>query len=104
MKRMPRMIDQVHLTPRKKYKSNAPIDKDKNQDDCFQPWEMSELRQPYAPLGVVNETLDETIIIHEYGPEADHYSVQQGNSGGITLQAKTSPFQAGNAVSVVESK
>ena len=34
---------------------------------------MSELRQPYTPLGIVNETLDETIIINENRPEADHH-------------------------------
>ena len=45
---------------RKKHASKTPIDKDKNQDDCFQLSEISELRQPYALVGVVNETLDET--------------------------------------------
>ena len=60
---MPRIIDQVHLTQKiefsgEKHASKTPIDKDKNQDDCFQPSEISELRQPYAPVGVVNETLD----------------------------------------------
>ena len=34
---------------------------------------VSELRQAYTPLGVVNETLDETIIINENRQEADHY-------------------------------
>ena len=55
-------------TLRKKHASNTPIDKDDNQDDRFQPSEMSELRQPYAPLGVVNETLNETIVMNENRP------------------------------------
>ena len=37
--------------------------------------EMSELRQAYAPLGVVNETLDETIKMNENRPEANHHSI-----------------------------
>ena len=36
---------------------------------------MSELRQAYAPLEVVNETLDETIIMNENRPEADYHMV-----------------------------
>ena len=58
---------------KKKHASNTPMDKDQNQDDRFQSSEMSELRQPYAPLGVVNETLDESIIIYENTHEADYH-------------------------------
>ena len=36
---------------------------------------MSELRQPYTPLGIANETLDETITINEDRREADHHMV-----------------------------
>ena len=61
-------------TLRKKHASNIAIDKDKNQDDRFESLEMNELRQPYTPLGVVNETLDETVIINENKPEVDHHS------------------------------
>ena len=59
-------------TLRKKHTSNIAKDIDKNQYDRFQYSEMNELRQPYTPLGVVNETLDETIIVNESRPEADH--------------------------------
>ena len=43
------MIDLVHLTRKKelsgkKHASNTPMGSDKNQDDRFQPSEMSELR------------------------------------------------------------
>ena len=41
-------------TLRKKQGSYTPIDKDKNENDCFQPSKTSELRQLYARLGVVN--------------------------------------------------
>ena len=50
--------------PRNKHASNSTLDKNKNQDDRFYPSEMSELRQPYTPLGIVEDTLDETIIIN----------------------------------------
>ena len=36
---------------------------------------MSELRQPYTPLGIDNETLDEIILINENRQEhADHHN------------------------------
>ena len=41
---------------RNKHASNTTIDRYKNQDDRFHPSEMSELRQPYTPLGITNET------------------------------------------------
>ena len=50
---------------RNKHASNTTLDRDKNQDDRFYPSEMSDLRQPYTPLGIANETLEETIIINE---------------------------------------
>ena len=34
---------------------------------------MSDLRQPFTPLGVANENLHETIIIKEDRREGDHY-------------------------------
>ena len=73
-------------TLRNKHASNTPIDKDKNQDDCFQPSEISELRQPYALLGVVNETLDETSIINENRQEADHYIPSSQNLGKTKIR------------------
>ena len=42
---------------------------------------MSELGQPYSPLGVVNERLDETIIINENRQKADYHMM----SGGVGL-------------------
>ena len=60
---------------RNNHASNTTLDRDKNQDDRFCPSEMSELRQPYTPLGIANETLDETIIINENRQEnADHHN------------------------------
>ena len=41
---------------------------------------MDELRQPTTPLGVVNETLDATIIINENRGEADYHNVRGSNS------------------------
>ena len=59
---------------RNKHASNTMLDRDKNQDDRFYSSEMSELRQPYTPLGIANETLDETILINENRQEnADHH-------------------------------
>ena len=59
---------------RNKHSSNTTIDRDKNQDDRFYPSEMSELRKPYTPLGIANETLDETIVINENRREnTDHH-------------------------------
>ena len=59
---------------RNKHASNSTSNKDKNQDDRFYPSEMSELRQPYTPLGIAEDTLDETIIINENRQErADHH-------------------------------
>ena len=48
---------------RSKHASYTTIERD--QDDWLDPSEISELRQPYTPLGIANETLDETIIIGE---------------------------------------
>ena len=62
-------------TRRKTHTSSTPIDKDKNQNDHVPFSEMSELKHWYAPLGVVNETLDETIIMNGNRPEADHHSI-----------------------------
>ena len=57
---------------RSRHASNMTIERD--QDDRFYSSEMSELRQPYTPIGIANETLDETIIINENRQDnADHY-------------------------------
>ena len=63
-----------NITLRKKDTANISIDKDKNQDDRFQPSDMNKLRQPYIPLGIVNETLDKTIITSENRREAVHHT------------------------------
>ena len=61
---------------RNKHASGTTSDKNKNQDDRFYPSEMCELRQPYTPLGIVEDTLDETIIINENRQErADHHTI-----------------------------
>ena len=57
---------------RKKHASNNEIDRD--QDNRFQSSEMHELRQPTTPFGLVNETLNDTIIINENRPEADYHN------------------------------
>ena len=57
---------------RSKHASNKSIERD--QDDLFYSSEMSELRQPYTPIGFTNETLDETMKINENRQEnADHH-------------------------------
>ena len=57
---------------RSKHASNMIIERD--QDDRFYSSEISELRQSYIPIGIANETLDETIIINENRQEeADHH-------------------------------
>ena len=58
---------------RRKQASNNEIDKDTNQDNRFQSTEMYELRQPSTPFGVVNETLDDTIIMNENREEANYH-------------------------------
>ena len=63
-----------NITLRKKDAANISIDKDKNQDDRFQPSDMNKLRQPHIPLGIVNETLDKTIITNENRREAVHHT------------------------------
>ena len=63
---------------RNKHASNSTSDKNRNQDDRFYPSEMCELRQPYTPLGIAEDTLDETIIINENRQErADHHNLKQ---------------------------
>ena len=59
---------------RRKHASNNEIDRD--QDNRFQSSEMHELRQPTTPFGLVNETLNDTIIINENRQEADYHSSQ----------------------------
>ena len=49
---------------RRKHVSNIAIDKDKSQDNHSESSEMNEPRQKSTPFGVVNVTLDETIIIN----------------------------------------
>ena len=63
---------------RSKHASNTTIERDRDQDDRFYPSEMSELKQPYTPLGIANETLDETITINENRQEADHHRQVDG--------------------------
>ena len=63
---------------RNKHASNTALDKNKNQDDRFYPSEMNELRQPYTPLGITENTLDESIIINENRhEEADHHILKR---------------------------
>ena len=48
---------------------------ERDQDDRFYSSEMSELKQPYTPIGITDETLDETIIINKNRQEnADHHN------------------------------
>ena len=74
---------------RNKHASSSTSDKIRNQDDRFYPSEMSELRQPYTPLGIAEHTLDETIIINENRQErADHHMVT-GPTKNILRQSST---------------
>ena len=59
---------------RRKHASNNEIDRD--QDNRFQSSEMHELRQPTTPFGLVNETLNDTIIINENRQEADYHNIR----------------------------
>ena len=60
---------------RNKHASNTTLDKNKNQDDRSYPSEMGELGQPYTPLRITEDTLDESIIINENRHEkADHHN------------------------------
>ena len=60
-----------------------------DQDDRFYSSEMSELRQPYTPIGIANETLYETIIRNENRQqEADHHMVT-GPTKNILRQSST---------------
>ena len=69
---------------RNKHASNTALDKNKNQDDRFYPSEMSELRQPYTPLGITENTLDESIIINENRHEkADHHKTKSASEGNV---------------------
>ena len=73
---------------RNKHASNTTLDKNKNQDDRFYPSEMGELRQPYTPLGITEDTLDESIIINENRHEkADHHN--NFSPSAISLQSLT---------------
>ena len=46
-----------------------------------------ELRQPYTPLGITEDTLDETIIINENRQErADHHTLSHVQNCMISLQ------------------
>ena len=61
-----------------------------DQDDRFYSSEMSELRQPYTPIGITNETLDETIIINENRQEsADHHKYNSSNETNSIVNTKT---------------
>ena len=68
----PSNFENKHL--RTKHASNKEIDKDKRQDSRFQPYDMNELRQRLTPLQYMNETLDDTIILIEYRPEANYHN------------------------------
>ena len=64
---------------RSKHASNMTIERD--QDDRFYSSEMSELRQPYTPIGIANETLDEIITINENRQENADYHIMTGGLG-----------------------
>ena len=73
---------------RSKHASNMTIERD--QDDRFYSSEMSELRQPYTPIRITNETLDETIITNENRQEsADHHKYNSSNETISIVNTKT---------------
>ena len=74
---------------RNKHASNTTLDKNKNQDDRFYPSEMSELRQPYTPLGITENTLDESIIINENRQEKTDHHMVTGPTKNILRQSST---------------
>ena len=71
---------------RRKHASNNEINRD--QDNRFQSSEMHELRQRTTPFGLVNETLNDTIIINENRQEADYHMVT-GPTKNILRQSST---------------
>ena len=74
---------------RNKHASSTTSDKNKNQDDRFYPSEMSELRQPYTPLGIAEDILDETIIITENRQEKADHHMMTGPTKNILRQSST---------------
>ena len=66
-----------------KHASNTTIERDRDQDDWFYPSGMGELRQPYTPFEIANETLDETTIIDENRQEADHHKCNAGSRNSV---------------------
>ena len=69
----PSDLGNKHL--KKKHASNTKNNKNRTQDNHFPSSDMDELRLPTTPLGVVNDTLDETIILNENRPEADYHTI-----------------------------
>ena len=63
---------------RRKLASNTEIERDKSQDNTFQSSAMNELRTQSTPLGIVNETLEETIKIYGKRPEPDYHNINEG--------------------------
>ena len=79
MKRMLRRTGLVLLTQKTisqdKTRINIETDKEKSQANPFNCSDTNELRQPSTPLGVVKESLDDTIIILGDLPEAGNHMV-----------------------------
>ena len=73
---------------KKKHASNIKNNKNRIQGNHFLSSDMDELRQPTTPLGVVNETLDETIVINENRHEDDYHMVT-GPTKNILRQSST---------------
>ena len=67
----PSSSENEHL--KKKHASNNKNNKSRIQDNHFPSSDMDELRQMTTPSGVINETLDDTIIINENRQEDDYH-------------------------------
>ena len=59
---------------KKKHASNTENNRDRIQDNRFPSSDMDELRQLSTPLGVANETLQDTVIINENRQRADYHN------------------------------
>ena len=75
-----------------KHASNSENNKDRIQDSCFTSSDMDELRQPSTPLGVVKETLDETMMINENRQEAVYHMVTAATKNILRQSSTNSNF------------
>ena len=72
---------------RSEHASSTTIERD--QDDRVYPSEMSQIRQPYTPIGFANETIDETKTINGNRQENTDHHMVTGPTKNILRQSST---------------